>query len=157
MALPSIASIALRSVPGAFILNSGIGKLAMDEGTAGYLHAEAVKGIPALANIESQQFGELVALGEIAVGGALLLPVVPNRLAGLALGGFSAGMLSIYFRDPEKTEEDGAPPLRRRDRSGQGLLDGRDRSRAHRRSRRLRGEEDQEEDEEVKNRRNGGT
>ncbi len=115
MALPSIASIALRSVPGAFILNSGIGKLEMDEGTAGYLHAEAVKGIPALADMDTQQFGKLVALGEIAVGGALLLPFVPNRLAGLALGGFSAGMLSIYFRDPEKTEEDGVRP------SGAGL------------------------------------
>lgn len=82
----------------------------MDEGTAGYLHAEAVKGIPALEEMDSQQFGKLVALGEIAVGGALLLPVVPNRLAGLALGGFSAGLLSIYFRDPEKTEEDGVRP-----------------------------------------------
>lgn len=110
MALPSIASIALRSVPGAFILNSGIGKVEMDEGTAGYFHTEAVKGIPALAEMESRQFGKLVALGEIAVGGALLLPFVPNRLAGLALGGFSAGMLSIYFRDPEKTEEDGVRP-----------------------------------------------
>lgn len=110
MALPSIASIALRSVPGAFILNSGIGKLDLDEGTAGYLHAEAAKGIPALAEMDAQQFGKLVALGEIAVGGALLLPFVPNRLAGLALGGFSAGMLSIYFRDPEKTQEDGVRP-----------------------------------------------
>lgn len=110
MALPSIATLALRGVPGAFVLNSGIGKLDMDEDTAAYLHAEATKGIPALEELDPQLFGKLLAYGEIAVGGALLLPFIPNRVAGLALGGFSAGLLSVYFRDAEKTEADGIRP-----------------------------------------------
>lgn len=115
MSLPSLATIALRGIPGAFVLNSGIGKLGMDEDTAAYLQAEAAKGIPALDELDPQLFGKLLAYGEIAVGSALLLPFVPNRIAGLALGGFSAGLLSIYFRDSEKTEDDGVRP------SGSGI------------------------------------
>ncbi|MGC5627037.1 hypothetical protein ACPYO6_02160 [Georgenia sp. Z1344] len=110
MAFNALANIALRAIPGAFILNSGIGKLGMDEQTAGYVQAEAAKGIPPLGSMEPEQFGKLLSYGEIGVGGALLAPFVPNRLAGLALAGFSAGLLSIYFRDPEKTVADGVRP-----------------------------------------------
>ncbi|GAA4506010.1 hypothetical protein [Brevibacterium yomogidense] len=110
MALPSIATLALRGVPGAFILNSGVGKLDIDEDTATFLHGEAAKGVPALEELDPQLFGKLLAFGEIAVGSALLLPFIPNRIAGLALGGLSAGLLSVYFRDPEKTEADGIRP-----------------------------------------------
>mgnify|MGYP007082246764 CR=1 FL=1 len=105
-----IANIALRAIPGAFVLNSGLGKRGMDAETAGFVQAEAAKGIPMLGKLEPTQFAKLLAYGEIAVGAALLLPFVPNRLAGLALGGFSAGLLSIYFRDPAKTEDDGIRP-----------------------------------------------
>jgi hypothetical protein len=38
--------------------------------------------------------------GEIAVGSALLLPVVPAAVAGAALAGFSAGLLGLYVRTP---------------------------------------------------------
>ncbi|GAA4284479.1 hypothetical protein GCM10022261_20100 [Brevibacterium daeguense] len=115
MALNTVANVALRAVPGAFVLNSGISKLGMDEGTASYLQAEAAKGVPALANLEAAQFGKLLTYGEIAVGATLLLPFVPNRIAGLALGAFSAGMMSVYFRDDSKTEDDGIRP------SGEGI------------------------------------
>lgn len=110
MAFNSIANIALRAVPGAFVLNSGIGKLDMDEGTAGYLQTEAAKGVPGFAKMDPQRFGKLLAYSEIAVGTALLLPFVPNRLAGMGLGGFSASLLSVYLRDPEMTQDDGVRP-----------------------------------------------
>jgi hypothetical protein len=110
MAFNTVANVALRALPGAFVLNSGINKLGMDEGTAGYLQAEAAKGIPALANMEPAQFAKLLTYGEIAVGATLLLPFVPNRIAGIALGAFSAGMMSVYFRDDSKTENDGIRP-----------------------------------------------
>ncbi|MGC5617663.1 hypothetical protein [Georgenia sp. Z1491] len=110
MAFNAIANIALRGIPGAFILNSGISKIGMDEETAGYVQAEAEKGIPQLGSLEPTQFAKLLSYGEIGVGAALLAPFVPNRLAGLALGGFSAGLLSIYFRDPAKTTDDGVRP-----------------------------------------------
>lgn len=105
-----IATLALRAVPGVFVLNSGVGKLALDEQTAGFLQAEAAKGVPPLGRMEAKTFGTALSYGEIAVGGALLAPFVSNRVAGLALGGFAAGLLSIYFRDPEKTQDDGIRP-----------------------------------------------
>lgn len=105
-----IAALALRAVPGALVLDSGLGKLSLDEASAGYLQAEAAKGIPALGQLDSRTFGKVLSYGELAVGGALLTPFVPNRVAGLALGGFTAGLLSIYFRDPEKTRDDGVRP-----------------------------------------------
>lgn len=106
----SLANLALRAIPGAFVLNSGLNKLGMDKDTATYLQAEAAKGLPMLADMEPEQFGKLLTYGEISVGAALLLPFVPNRLAGLALGGFSTGLLSVYFNDPSKTKSDGVRP-----------------------------------------------
>ena len=40
----------------------------------------------------------------------LLAPFVSNRLAGLALTTFGAGLLSIYFRNDDMTREDGIRP-----------------------------------------------
>lgn len=102
----------LRAVPGAFILNSGIGKLGLPpEGAAG-LQEAASKGIPQLAAIPAEQFGKMLAYGEIAVGAALLIPFVPTRLAGAALATFAAGLLTMYVRTPELTEKDGIRPSR---------------------------------------------
>lgn len=115
MNLNPFSNLALRAIPGAFILNSGFGKLQMDDDTITYLRGEAAKGMPMFADMEPAQFRKLLGYGEITVGAALLLPFIPNRLAGLALGGFSAGLLSIYLSDPAKTEEDGIRP------SGEGL------------------------------------
>ncbi|GAA1347102.1 hypothetical protein [Falsarthrobacter nasiphocae] len=106
----NLGNLALRAIPGAWILNSGIGKLGMDNGTAGYLKGMAASGIPALGDLSDEQFKKFIVGGEIAVGSALLLPFVPNRLAGLALGGFAAGMLSMYFKNDEMTESDGIRP-----------------------------------------------
>ena len=105
-----LANAALRAVPGAFILNSGLGKLNLDEDTAKTLQGMAVNGVPALGSLSPQTFGKVLAGSEIAVGAALLTPIVPRRLAGLALGTFSAGLLAMYFNTDEMTEEDGIRP-----------------------------------------------
>ena len=110
MKLNAIASIAMRAIPGAYILNSGIGKVGMDEGTAEYLYNEAVKGLPFLESLDPKTFGKLLTAGEIGLGWALPLPFVPNKLAGLGLAAFSGGMMSMYFRDPANTLEDGIRP-----------------------------------------------
>ncbi|WP_298253656.1 hypothetical protein [uncultured Arthrobacter sp.] len=102
--------IPLRLITGAFILNSGLGKRGLDEGTAGYLQAMAATAFPQAAQLEAGQFGKLLASSEIAVGSALLAPFVPSRLAGLGLLAFSAGMMTMYFRTPELTEKDGIRP-----------------------------------------------
>ena len=105
-----ISSTILRAIPGAYILNSGISKLGLDAEAAAGLQGFAATGIPALKQLDPTTFGKLVAYGEIAVGSTLLLPFVNKRLAGLALGGFAAGMLAIYFRNEALTEADGVRP-----------------------------------------------
>lgn len=110
MIFSSISNLALRAIPGAFVLNSGIKKIGMDKDTAAYLQSEAAKGVPMVAEMTPEQFGKFLTFGEIAVGAALLLPAVPNRFAGMALGTFSAGLLSSYLKNPAMTESDGIRP-----------------------------------------------
>lgn len=105
-----LSNLALRSTTGALILNSGIGKLGMDEGTYGYLQQMAKVGVPQVEKLSANTFGKSLAYGETALGAALLLPVVPAKLAGLGLTAFSAGMLTMYFGDENMTMEDGIRP-----------------------------------------------
>lgn len=90
----------LRLSTGAFILNSGIGKWSGDEATAKALHGMGSGAYPVLNKIEPKLFLKVLAAGEITVGAALLLPVVPAGLAGLALIGFSGALLGMYVRTP---------------------------------------------------------
>ncbi|MEU5838478.1 hypothetical protein ABZ820_33090 [Streptomyces diacarni] len=106
----SIANAALRLVSGAFILNSGINKLRIDEASAAGLQQMAANGVPQLAELEPAVFGKAVSIGEISLGSALLLPLIPSRLAGLGLGAFSGVMLASYLRTPGMTESDGIRP-----------------------------------------------
>ncbi|GAA1405296.1 hypothetical protein AUR04nite_32240 [Glutamicibacter uratoxydans] len=106
----SIANAALRLVSGAFILNSGINKLRLDEASAAGLQQMASNGIPQLGEIEPATFGKMLSVGEISLGSALLLPLIPSRLAGLGLGVFSGSLLAAYLRTPGMTESDGVRP-----------------------------------------------
>lgn len=105
-----LSNAALRATSGPLILNSGIGKLKMDESTYGYLKGMAATGVPAVEKLSDQQFGKALAFGETALGAALLLPIVPAKLAGLGLTVFSAGMLTMYFGNDEMTQDDGIRP-----------------------------------------------
>lgn len=100
----------LRLATGAFILNSGIGKLSADEATATWIHDTATTAYPFLADIKAKDFTRALAIAEIAVGGALLLPTVPSSVAGAALTGFGGGLVGLYLRTPGMTEPDGIRP-----------------------------------------------
>ena len=100
----------LRAVPGAFILNSGIGKLGLDEESAAGLQQMAANGVPLVEEMTPAQFGKFLSYGEIAVGAALLLPFVPTRIAGAALTTFSAGLVANYFAIDSMTKDDGIRP-----------------------------------------------
>lgn len=94
-----------RSVPGrvttgAYILHSGLEKWKSDEARAKAIHGMAANAFPVLKDIPPTQFLRLLAAGEIAVGSALLAPVVPDTLAGAALTGFSGALLAMYARTP---------------------------------------------------------
>jgi hypothetical protein len=88
-----------RVATGAFILNSGIGKLRADEETAARLHEFAAGAYPFVNKLKPAQFTRLLAVGEITLGAALL-PVVPAAVAGAGLAAFSGGLLGLYARTP---------------------------------------------------------
>ena len=89
-----------RLVTGAFILNAGVGKW-----SAARLHGMAAGTYPFLARLKPKDFARLLAVGEIALGSALLLPVVPAALAGAGLTAFSAGLLGMYVKTPGMRRE----------------------------------------------------
>jgi hypothetical protein len=105
-----ISHIPPRLAAGAFILNTGIGKLSADEETAGRLHSMAAGTYPFLAKIDPQRFAKGLAMGEIGVGSVLLAPLVPAWIAGAVLTGFSSSLLRMYLKTPGMTKEDGIRP-----------------------------------------------
>jgi uncharacterized membrane protein YphA (DoxX/SURF4 family) len=95
-----LAQVPQRLATGAFILNSGLQKWSGDEETAAGIHGFASGTYPFLKDMDPPTFLKALAAGEIAVGATLLAPFVPGRVAGLALTGFSAGLLGLYLRTP---------------------------------------------------------
>src|SRR5699024_4331884 len=65
------------------------------------------RSIPQLADMSPSDFGKLLSTGEIALGTALLVPIVPSWLAGAGLTGFSAALVRMYLKTPGMTESDG--------------------------------------------------
>jgi len=90
----------VRIVTGAYILNSGVGKLKGDEQQAIGIHGMAAGAFPLLKKIEPKIFLKALGAAEVTLGAALLLPIVPVGLAGLALSGFATGMVALYVRTP---------------------------------------------------------
>jgi hypothetical protein len=89
-----------RIATGAFILNSGIGKLSADDATAAQLHGFAVGTYPFLGKVKPGDFVRVLAATEIALGAALLIPVVPAAVAGAGLAAFAGSLLGLYARTP---------------------------------------------------------
>ncbi|WP_369134711.1 hypothetical protein [Modestobacter sp. I12A-02662] len=105
MRLPiTLSEIAPRVATGAFILNSGLGKRDVDEATAAGLHGFASGTYPFLAKVPPATFAKALSTAEIAVGAALLTPLVPTAVAGAALTAFSAGLVGLYLRTPGMTK-----------------------------------------------------
>jgi hypothetical protein len=101
MQLPiTLSEIGPRISAGAFILNSGLGKRGADEATAAGVHGFASGTYPFLKEMEPQQFVKALSAAEIGIGAVLLAPFVPTAVAGLALTGFSGGLLGLYLRTP---------------------------------------------------------
>lgn len=89
-----------RVAAGAFILNAGVGKLGGTDATATALHGMASGAFPVLGTVQPKLFLKAVAVGEVALGSALLLPIVPAGLAGLGLVGFAGALLGMWWRTP---------------------------------------------------------
>lgn len=111
MALPmKLRHIPPRLATGAFILNSGMHKRGADAGAAASMHGMAAGTYPFLGKLEPQKFARLLSAGEITLGAALLLPVVPTGLAGAGLAAFSAGLVGLYLKTPGLRQEGSLSP-----------------------------------------------
>lgn len=98
----------VRIATGAFILNSGIGKLSADADEAAGMHGFAAGTYPFLGKIKPKDFTRILAVSEIALGAVLLTPAIPSVLAGAGLTAFSGGLLGLYARTPGMRKE-GSP------------------------------------------------
>lgn len=105
-----VSNAILRTVTGAWILNSGASKLGADEQTASVLQEHAATGVPQVKRLPAGEFAKLLAASEIGLGATLLTPFVSKRFAGAALTVFASGLLTMYFRNPALTEADGIRP-----------------------------------------------
>jgi hypothetical protein len=96
----AVRDVPVRLATGAYILHSGIEKWSGGEEHAAAVHGMAVGAYPFLSKLPSGRFLKGLAAAEIAIGAALLSPIVPNRLAGASLTAFAGGLLVMYLRTP---------------------------------------------------------
>jgi uncharacterized membrane protein YphA (DoxX/SURF4 family) len=109
--------VRVRDVPtrfstGAYILHSGLEKWHGDADQAKGVHAMASGAYPFLAKIPPEKFLRALAAAEIGTGTALLVPVVPSKLAGAALSAFAGSLLGMYLRTPSMHKPGSVWPTR---------------------------------------------
>jgi hypothetical protein len=95
-----LSNAPMRLAVGAFVLHTGIEKFRGTPETAAAIHGTAVGAFPILSNIPAPRFLKALSLAEMALGTALLAPVVPPALAGAALIGFAGSLVTMYLRTP---------------------------------------------------------
>lgn len=100
----------LRLATGAFILNSGLGKRGLPAEAAAGMQDMAANGLPLVKKVGPETFGRALSAGEIALGAALIAPVVPSTVAGAALTAFGGGLVQMYLNTPGLTEEGSVRP-----------------------------------------------
>ncbi|HEV7975377.1 hypothetical protein [Amycolatopsis sp.] len=105
-----LRQLPLRVTAGAFLLNSGFGKVGADKDAAEQMHGFAAGTYPALGKLDPSLFAKALAAGEIATGMALLIPFVPAAIAGIGLTAFSAGLLGLYLKTPGMRKEGSVRP-----------------------------------------------
>jgi uncharacterized membrane protein YphA (DoxX/SURF4 family) len=84
----------LRLSTGAFVINSGIGTFNADDDTTKRLQTNAARLVPQVEKMDPRTFAKLLAAGEVTLGTALVLPIVPAAVAGLGLSAFAASLLA---------------------------------------------------------------
>ncbi|MEE6259878.1 DoxX family membrane protein [Plantactinospora sonchi] len=96
----NLSHLPLRVTIGAYVLNSGLSKLNLEGEAAVSVHGMAVGAIPPVKRVPPETFARLLAGTEIALGAALLLPVIPSALVGAGLVGFGGGLVRLYWATP---------------------------------------------------------
>jgi hypothetical protein len=106
----ALEDIPIRVATGGFILSSGLDKLEADKERAAGLHGFATGAYPFLDSVPPERFAKALAVSEVGLGTALLLPVVPSRIAGAGLAAFAGGLLGLYLRTPGMRQEGSLRP-----------------------------------------------
>lgn len=92
--------IPLRLTAGCYVLDSGISKWGADDATAEHVHGFARGAYPFLGKVDPATFTKALAVGEVGLGAALLIPLVPDAIAGVGLLGFGGALLGLYAITP---------------------------------------------------------
>lgn len=100
----------LRAATGVFVLNSGLNKRGSQGKAAEGLHGFASTAYPFLQSWDPEQFVQRLSTAEIALGSALLTPLVPAKLAGLGLAAFAGGLNYLYWKAPGLRQEGSLRP-----------------------------------------------
>ncbi len=90
----------LRLATGAFILNAGLTKRKLPAEAAAGLQGMTANTLPVVKKVSPATFGRALSTGEIALGAALLAPVVPATVAGAGLAVFGGGFIHMYLKLP---------------------------------------------------------
>lgn len=103
----------LRLASGGFLLFQGLEKHDLPADDARSLHDLALSaGVPGIEALEPNEFADLVSAAEAALGGLVLAPFVPRRLAGLGLMACGAVKLHVYWHAPGLRQEGSCAPTR---------------------------------------------
>jgi hypothetical protein len=95
-----LRNLPTRAAAGGYILHSGLDKWNGSEEQAKGVLAMASGAYPFLAKVPPSTFLKVLSAAEIGTGAALLLPVVPNKVAGAALTAFAGSLVGMYMRAP---------------------------------------------------------
>src|SRR5215212_6105514 len=98
-----------RLITGAYFLSAGLSKRGADDATAGQLHGFASGTYPVLGKLDAKRFTGLLSTAEIAIGTALVLPVVPAWLAGAGLTAFALRTLGMRQEGSLRPTQQGIP------------------------------------------------
>ncbi len=90
----------IRFTAGAFILNSGLNKLNGEDDYLEHVFGMAVTAYPILDVVGSTRFAKLFGSLEVLLGTLLLIPLIPDAVAGTVMLPFSAGLVGLYLRIP---------------------------------------------------------
>jgi uncharacterized membrane protein YphA (DoxX/SURF4 family) len=93
-----LRNLPTRLATGGYILHTGWGKWHGSEEQVAGVHDMASGAFPVFAGMKATDFLKVLSVGEMAVGAALLAPVVPPVVAGAALTGFSGALVTMYLR-----------------------------------------------------------
>jgi hypothetical protein len=100
-----VHQVPARLAVGMIFLESGVEKFRADDTAAAAVHSMVSNAYPLLGMIDAKTLTRLVSVGKIALGAALVLPMLPSAVVGIGLAGASTGLLGLYLRIPGMRRE----------------------------------------------------